>query len=79
MGIGVDSEGKIYVSDSTNARVQIFANDGTFISKWGQYGYATSSFLMPLGLVIDKYDRVMVSDYYTNAVKRFTKAGVWSP
>jgi peptidylamidoglycolate lyase len=33
-GIAVDSEGRVYVADRGNARVQVFDSEGRFISEW---------------------------------------------
>lgn len=33
-GLAVDREGRIYVADRTNNRIQIFTKDGTFIEQW---------------------------------------------
>ena len=37
-GIDIDSDGNVYVGDSHNRRIQKFASDGTFITKWGSGG-----------------------------------------
>jgi peptidylamidoglycolate lyase len=33
-GISTDSEGRVYVADRSNARVQVFKGDGTFLHEW---------------------------------------------
>jgi len=38
IGISVDSEGNVYVSDSGNDRIQKFSNNGKFILSWGKEG-----------------------------------------
>ena len=37
-GIAVDHVGNVYVADTGNNRIQVFSSNGTFISKWGEYG-----------------------------------------
>ena len=33
-GIATDSQGRVYVADRSNARVQVFKEDGTFLHEW---------------------------------------------
>ncbi len=33
-GIAMDSQGRIYVADRSNARIQVFKGDGTFLDQW---------------------------------------------
>ena len=33
-GIARDGEGRIYVADRTNSRIQVFKGDGTFLYQW---------------------------------------------
>jgi len=33
-GIAVDAEGRVYVADRTNVRIQVFSPDGTFLHQW---------------------------------------------
>lgn len=33
-GIAIDSQGRLYVADRSNARIQVFKGDGTFLYQW---------------------------------------------
>jgi len=33
-GIALDQEGRLYVADRSNSRIQVFAGDGTFLHQW---------------------------------------------
>ena len=36
-GIAIDPSGNVYVADTNNNRIQKFTDNGTFITKWGQF------------------------------------------
>jgi hypothetical protein len=52
-------EDRLFVADRTNNRIQIFDQDGTFITEWKQFG-------RPSGLAIDKDDMLYVADSESN-------------
>jgi DNA-binding beta-propeller fold protein YncE len=43
-GIGVASDGRVYVADQTNHRIQVFDGMGTFLIQWGEYGNEPGQF-----------------------------------
>ena len=53
--IAMDSRGRLFVADLQNHRIQIFDQDGTYLTEWKQFG-------MPGGLFIDKNDVLYVAD-----------------
>lgn len=50
--VALDSEGRLYVADRTNARVQIFDQNGKFLGKWSDVG-------APWGLYYVKRDNAI--------------------
>ena len=54
-GIAMDSQGRIFVVDRGNSRLQIFDQEGRFIDQWKQFG-------RPSGVTIDKNDIIYVAD-----------------
>ncbi len=48
-GLAIDSQGRIFVADRGNSRIQIFDQDGELLAIWTQFG-------KPSGLVIDRND-----------------------
>ncbi len=60
--VTVDKEGKIFVNDAFNFRVQIFNQDGTFIKQFGKGGSNIGSFARPKGIAIDREDHLYVVD-----------------
>ena len=55
-GIVLDSEGRVYVADCENNRIQIFSPDGDFITEW-------TGVTHPLGLAIDREDILYVAEW----------------
>lgn len=53
--LAMDSQGRIFVGDRYNNRIQIFDQKGNFIAIWTQFG-------RPSGLFIDRDDRLYVAD-----------------
>ncbi len=53
--LAFDSQGRLYVGDRANDRVQIFDQNGKFIAEWKQFGG-------PSGLYIDKNDVLYAAD-----------------
>lgn len=43
-GIAIAKDGKIYVADQTNRRVQVFNSQGKLLLKWGEYGVKPGQF-----------------------------------
>ncbi len=71
--IAIDSQGRIFVGDRSNNRVQIFDQDGNFLAEWKQFG-------RPSGIFIDANDTIYVADHMSNAklnpgVKRGVRIG----
>jgi sugar lactone lactonase YvrE len=53
--LAFDSQGRLFVGDRANNRIQIFDQDGKFIAEWKQFS-------RPSGLYIDKKDILYVTD-----------------
>jgi sugar lactone lactonase YvrE len=54
-GIAMDSQGRIFVADRGNSRVQVFDSNGKFVAEWKQFG-------RPSDVAIDKNDVIYVAD-----------------
>jgi DNA-binding beta-propeller fold protein YncE len=57
-GIALDSQGRVFVADRVNSRIQIFDQDGKFLAEWKQFG-------RPSAVYIDKNDLIYVADSQT--------------
>jgi sugar lactone lactonase YvrE len=53
--IAIDSQGRLFVGDRNNNRIQIFDQDGRFIDQWKQFS-------RPSGIYITKDDTIYVAD-----------------
>ena len=53
--IALDSQGRVFVGDRANNRIQIFDQEGTFLDVWYQFG-------RPSGIAIGADDRIYVAD-----------------
>ena len=53
--LAFDSQGRLFVGDRQNNRIQIFDQNGEFIAQWFQFG-------RPSGMYIDKDDVIYVAD-----------------
>jgi hypothetical protein len=54
--LAMDSQGRLFVDDRANNRIQIFDQEGKFLEEWKQFG-------RPSGLYIDKKDNVYSADH----------------
>lgn len=57
--LAMDSMGRLFVADRGNARVQIFDQEGRYLTEWKQFG-------RPSGVYINKNDIIYVSDSTSN-------------
>ena len=54
-GIAMDSQGRIFVADRANSRIQVFDSNGKFVAEWKQFG-------RPSDVAIDKNDVIYTAD-----------------
>jgi DNA-binding beta-propeller fold protein YncE len=70
--IGADK--RIYVLDSGNHRVQVFDQDGTFVTGWGSFGSEPGQLNEPWGIAVDD-EFVYVADTWNHRIQKFTLDG----
>ena len=77
--IAIGPDGKVYVSDSGNGRVQVFTPQGRFVREFGSFGSGKGQFLEAFDLVVDKAGDVYVSDVQDGTLTKFSPAGkvIW--
>jgi NHL repeat len=57
--LAMDSQGRLFVGDRANSRIQIFDHDGKHLATWKQFG-------RPSGLFIDRNDILYCADSESN-------------
>ena len=73
--IAVGPDGTVYVSDSGNARVQVFTPQGRFIRQFGSSGSGKGQFLFSGDIAVDYAGDVYVADGQSDTLAKFSPAG----
>ena len=74
--LAVSPGGELYVTDGYgNARVHVFAPDGTLLFSWGEPGGGPGQFRVPHGIAIDRDGTVYVADRENSRIQLFTPKG----
>ncbi len=68
-------DGRIFVSDSLNFRVQVMSHDGKFISTFGKAGDSPGFFSRPKGIAVDSDGNIYVVDALFDNVQIFNEQG----
>ncbi|MBC7232245.1 MAG: TIGR03663 family protein [Chloroflexi bacterium] len=74
-GIAVDEEGKVYVVDTRNHRVQVFDGEGRYLRGWGRQGNGPGEFQEPWGIAVDKAGNVYIADTWNHRIQKFDGEG----
>lgn len=80
-GVAIDSEGRIFVADTWNGRIQVFDSTGRFLRKWGFFNTTQGQLGDPLalfgprGLAIDAGGNLLVADTGNKRILQFTPDG----
>lgn len=74
--VEVDLEGNIYVSDTGNKRIRVYAPDGTFLRDIGSAGANIGQLDEPSGIAISPDGRIFVADTWNRRVSVFSTDGV---
>jgi len=73
--IALGPDGLVYVSDSGNARIQVFTPQVRFVREFGSYGSGKGQFLLPGDVIADQAGNVYVADDQAQTLAKFTPAG----
>ena len=72
--VTVGADGRVYVVDVFNTRVQVFDKNGR-ASAIGEWGVLPGQLFRPKGVATDKRGRVYISDSYLDVIQVFDDAG----
>jgi DNA-binding beta-propeller fold protein YncE len=59
------------------ARIQVFDLNGKFKRSFGEFGVGERLLAKPMGVAVDEYNRVYVTDAYQNMVKVYDSRGIY--
>jgi DNA-binding beta-propeller fold protein YncE len=84
-GVALTKDGRLYVADQTNRRMQVFDREGKFLFQWGQYGIEPGQFGGnsnpksrvggPQFVAIDSEGDVYTTEASVGRIQRFTADG----
>jgi DNA-binding beta-propeller fold protein YncE len=74
-GVAVDGDGNVYVADVYNHRIHKLDDQGTLLSKWGEYGSGDGLFRSPYGVAVDGDGNVYVADTSNSRIQKFDSQG----
>ena len=80
LGVAIDKDNNVYVSDYVADRIQKFDNKNYVtenISSWGSAGTGDGQFLGPRNLAIDSSNNVYVSDSVNSRIQKFDSNGTF--
>jgi len=69
--IEVDVQGRVYVADFYNHRIQVFTGDGDFLVEFGVQGSAPGEFERPTDMTVDSQGNIYVVDFGNNRIQKF--------
>lgn len=75
MAIARPSDGRLYVCDTTNHRIQCFEGDGSLSHIIGEAGQAPGELKFPYDVDVAPDDTLIVCEYGNNRISRFTTSG----
>jgi sugar lactone lactonase YvrE len=73
--VAVGTDGRVYVADSGNERVEVFSPTGRFIREFGSPGSGMGQFLFPSFIAVDAHGNVFVADDEQEMISKFSPDG----
>ena len=74
-GVVVDRDGRVYIADTYNHRIQMFASDGRFIQAFGGEGAQRGALLRPKGVAWGPSQLLYVADTGNHRIQAFDSQG----
>jgi M6 family metalloprotease-like protein len=76
-GVGLDTQGNIFVADTGVSRIQKFNSAGIFQLKFGSSGSGNGFFSQPRGVAVNGTGYIYVADTGNNRIQIFNSAGAY--
>lgn len=73
--VAVGPDGRVYVTDQMNFRVQVFGRDGEFLRAFGAAGTGPGNFSRPKGIAVSPENHIYVADAAFNNIQVFDPDG----
>ena len=73
--VAVDSQGRVFVTDTGNKRVVIFDSDGNDLTAFGGAGLGIGQFDEPVGIAVDDRGRIYVADTWNMRIQVMLPSG----
>lgn len=70
-GVTVDEQNRLYVADSCNHRVQVFADDGHWLASLGQAGSGLGALSYPYDVAVDRAGNLFVCEFGNSRIQIF--------
>ncbi len=70
-GVCVDAQDRLYVADSCNHRIQVFAADGKFLREFGKPGTKLGELSYPYDVAVDKAGNIFVCEFGNSRIQVF--------
>ena len=70
--VAVAPDGRVYVADGSNHRVQVFRPDGTFVAQFGGFGNGDGQFGIVSEIVVGPDGSIFVMDGSTSRISKFS-------
>ncbi len=74
IGIAIDSNNNVFVTDNSNNNVTEFDNNGNFVSQFGSPGSGVGQLSDPFGIAIDASNNVFVVDSGNDRIVEFSSS-----
>lgn len=74
-GLALDEQGRLYVADTGNKRIQVFDAGGRFVAQFGGAGALPGQLNEPVGLAFDSQGTIWVADTWNRRVQQLTAQG----
>ncbi|OGX32908.1 MAG: hypothetical protein A2787_07185, partial [Omnitrophica WOR_2 bacterium RIFCSPHIGHO2_01_FULL_48_9] len=77
MALSVTLDGRIFVADTGNHRLQIFNAEGSLQYEFGKNGTRAGQFSSPQGVAVNSKGKILVADTQNNRIQIFSHDGIY--